>query len=115
MGTTEQNKKDDKSGNLLMLVVFILIFFLSPGIFILGLVQLNFSLQLDMGQLWTFSTVIALVVYALTSLSLKSAKQGLKIYLLLCVGVVSILLISSFGFKAEWPTALINLYMPTQT
>jgi hypothetical protein len=89
-------------------VLFVVIVFVSPGILVIGLVNSKLLLHLDTGQLWTFSILTAAFFYGLMAFLRKSVKSGLKIYVLLCVIIVIIGLVSHFGFKLEWPELLLE-------
>ncbi len=112
MGTQNKKDKSDALGNFMILLLIVVLVFFSPGILIIGLANTKLSLTFDLGQLWTFAIMAAIAIYALISVIRKSAKQGLKTYVLLCIAIIAIALISDFGFKAEWPALVVAGFFP---
>jgi hypothetical protein len=78
---------------------------------VIGLANSKFLLNFDTGQLWIFSILAAVAIYGLIAFLIKSAKSGLKIYVLLCVIVVLVSLVSVFGFKLEWPLSILEGFL----
>lgn len=97
MGEREE-KGHDGCSSVLAVVAIVILFFLvfvnAPGAALLALIVDYCHISLDVGQYWTFSLVISLLVYILLNLSLKDSVTH---YVGLCFAVLILYLVAHFG------------------
>ncbi|HLP57228.1 MAG TPA: hypothetical protein VK186_00290 [Candidatus Deferrimicrobium sp.] len=106
--------KRDKVNPIMQLVVFtfavLLLFFLAPGMAILAISRQLLSLNLDIGQMWTFSVVISAIIFALIFHIRKSFIDASTTHIVIALVIVGLYLISFFGLKADFPKHHLNLF-----
>lgn len=78
---------------------------------ILATVRELISLNLDIGQIWTFSVVISAIIFALIFYIRKSFIGASTTHLVIALAIIAFYLISSFGFKADFPKHHLNLFL----
>lgn len=94
------------------LLVICAIFCALPGVLFMALFKEFSGMPLDLGQMWTFAFVVALGLYFLLALLRRSFIAGLKVYLLVCVLILFAGLVGYFGFKVQWPAAIVIQFIP---
>lgn len=114
--TTEEKKDTNSLGALLVgLLLVACALVLAPGIAAVNIVCEVARLSLDVGQMWTFSTIFSLAVIISLRLFCKEWSKALLIWLAACVITAGVTAVANWGFHAEWPQRFIQRMIPEQT
>lgn len=111
---TEKEMQEAQSANALgalVLLVLALAFLNAPGMVLLGFARDSFNLALDTGQMWVFSIVASLAFLFGFRMTTKQWSDAGLIYLVTCVAVAVVMLLCSFGFKAEFPGRYLSYFL----
>jgi len=106
-------KDSDNGGSpififLVGLLVVSVVFVFSPGMVLMSCMQLLSHMTLDIGQMWTFSIVLSIII-GLVLWSIYKDKT-LTIYPILCLTIVACCLIAHFGLKASFPRTFLSFF-----
>ena len=106
------NQSGDNIGLLLIVLVFVaaIVFATAPGMLLVYLMNTGLGLELDGGQMWTFTAISCLGFIGLFYLFLKDWEKSFLIYGILSATIIVFFLIAGFGFKAEFAENAWNLF-----
>jgi hypothetical protein len=126
-GENEEGKKsnpeDAKFFLGLLLLVSLLICAFSPGMLIMSIIKCAFSLNLDRGQMWTFSVLLSIGmigVIELVAVKLgldtveNSLTVGIGLYAVICVFILCSFLVAYFGFKIKFIRKAFSFFFPIE-
>jgi hypothetical protein len=88
---------------IMFVLVLMLVFFLVPGIAVVAIARDLLGFYLDVGQMWTFAAVVALVFFAIIFSIRRGFMKTSAIHIITSISIMAIYLISSFGFKFDFP------------
>lgn len=74
------------------------VFLNAPGASLLAIVVDSVGLRLDLGQVWTFSIIISVLIFIMLKLI---SNNYINQYLKLCSVVILFYLVAYFGFHSE--------------
>ncbi len=103
--------KNDWAPIVLLILAAIVAFFLAPGVLVMGISKEIIGVNFDPAQMWTFAFVVSLFIFIAMKVIRKFWLNALKSYLAICVLITLVMVISHFGFKAEWPAIMLNGFL----
>ena len=105
----------------LLLLVSLLVCAFSPGMLIMSVIKYAFSLNLDRGQMWTFSILLSIGMIGLIELVAvklridtveNSLTVGIGLYAVICVFLFCSSLVAYFGFKIKFIRKAFSFFFP---
>lgn len=127
MAKSNRKKKDDGSAGAVvaLLAMLALAFITAPGILIVHFAAGHLGAEFDLGQLWTFGSIVCIAIYGALVAIHRFARSGeagdspdpafvsgLTTYTIVCGALSAITLVSHFGFHAMWPRAAYSKFFP---
>ncbi|MDF1695340.1 MAG: hypothetical protein P1U56_05895 [Saprospiraceae bacterium] len=106
------NQNGDSIAGLFVIILFFIaiIFAFSPGMLSMYALHSSLNLDLDGGQMWTFSIIFCLAYLAILYLSFKDWNKSIFYYAIASIGIIGFFLIAGYGFKAEFAENAWNLF-----
>lgn len=95
-----------------VLFVALLLLLLAPGMLTVYVMRVCLNLQLDPGQMWSFSVVAALAIFLVCRQACGAWRHAFVTYLLLCGLATGGPALCRFGFHCRWPGAALRTFLP---
>jgi hypothetical protein len=86
---------------LLIVVVVLGVFVVSPGLLLVAIARFSLDLDLDQGQMWTFAILVCCVFWGFVWAKTKNLKLTAKIYFVTSGAISIICLVLHFGLKVS--------------
>ena len=103
--------KKSSSGSIFQLLFLVAILFVAvPGMMVLAIAKDYAMPQLELSQLWTFALLFDIAMLSILFLIIKNFLRSFMAYLIICILISAICLVSAFGFKATWPNKYASYY-----
>lgn len=111
MGDDKRKQGNPIIGILLLIVIALSVFFFSPGMLVMSIIQYIGKTNLDKGQMWTFAIVLCLFLWgAIWVAQGRDVRLTNKIYLFICLAITCVSLILHFGFKAKFLVVFLRYF-----
>ena len=113
--SSKQNREEKQNpilGFIVLLLLALAVFLLTPGMALIAFVADSFTLRLDPIQMWAFSIVISICTFvALRFFSPDSIVAGCR-YLIVCGTLAVLFILFFFGLKAPFSARWVVLFIP---
>ncbi|WP_116027702.1 hypothetical protein NR756_04870 [Alloalcanivorax xenomutans] len=83
----------------------------APGMVILATMKDLLDLDLDTGQMWTFSIITSLLIFGAIRTTSEEWSNALLIYVIACISIAVFFALSHFGFKALFPERYLSFFL----
>lgn len=112
MANSNNQSGGDSIGGLIAILLFfgIIIFATAPGMLSMFLIKTGLGLELDGGQMWSFSVLFCLSYIGLLYLIIRDWNKIFLYYGIVSIGIIAFFLIAGYGFKAEFAENAWNLF-----
>jgi hypothetical protein len=94
------------------IVVAIVTFLASPGMFIVGTAKLLFGLAHSTRQVWVLSIAASLTILIVLVIVRRNVKEGVALHVLLCAVTMILWSVLTYGFESRATESLAAVFFP---